>query len=51
MFDRWKELKIGMCFARHKIRFLILEEPIKFPIHRVKHEIFIHRHETTQEEG
>ena len=30
---------------------LIFKDPIKFPMHRIKHEFFVHRHETAREEG
>ena len=35
----------------YKLVSLIFKEPIKFPVHFVKHEIFIHRHEPAREEG
>ena len=40
-----------MLYAHCSPRIFKAEESIKFPMHRIKHEIFIHRHETTLEEG
>ena len=48
------ELTIGMWCAHPKpwrSVSLIFKDPIKFPMHRIKHECFIHRHETAHKEG
>ena len=65
MFDRWKESKSsqpGQIARALKIDnwnvvcslqsvSLIFEEPIKVSMHHIKHEFFMHRHETAREEG
>ena len=47
-YDNW----IVMCsLLTTKSVSLIFKEPIKFSMHNIQHEFFMHRHETAREEG